>query len=67
MILLMRRIIEELEKHDWWYMMSDSHSVYYKGQSHMECIKELLKQLPFEDAERLYNQFKPDKFESYKG
>jgi len=42
---LMNELEDSLKKHDWYYMMSDSDSVYNRGSAQMDEIHELIKQL----------------------
>ena len=62
---LVIEVTKELKNHDWWHSMSDSNSVHFAGQRHMEKIKEMLAKLPLEMASTLYNFHKPDQFVDY--
>jgi len=37
---------DELEKHDWYHMMSDSHAVWQAGVRSLERLQELAKETP---------------------
>ena len=44
------QVKERLANHDWWHMMSDSHSVWARGNNDMKEIKEMLLELPYSEA-----------------
>jgi hypothetical protein len=55
------RLIDMVQKHDWSYMMSDSHSVWEAGMKHESAIKakvHALCAIHREDAEELYSEIK---------
>ena len=55
------RLIDMVQKHDWSYMMSDSHNVWEVGMKHESAIKakvHALCAIHREDAEALYSEVK---------
>ena len=54
-------LIDMVQKHDWSYMMSDSHSVWEAGMMHEKSIQAKIHALCAihkEDAEALYSEIK---------
>jgi len=49
-------------QHDWYYMMSDDHGVWAKGQAHMDRIYIALSVLPKEKANELWDEYAPNDF-----
>jgi hypothetical protein len=62
MDLRLQTLKNRLLQHDWWHMMSDDHSVWYKGNTDLMEIKKLVKGLGGDGVE-LFNAYAPPEFE----
>lgn len=51
---------EQLGCHDWYYQMSDDHSVWSGGQRHWDQINKLIHQVPVEKVHELWAKYAPD-------
>ena len=49
----------ELERHDWYSVYSDDHSVWAAGERHITLIMDLMKQVPEETAKALFAKYAP--------
>jgi hypothetical protein len=62
--LIMNTLINLLQKHDWYYMMSDDPRSYDKGRSKEREISGLMRDLENlgfgEDAKSIYNEYAPE-------
>jgi hypothetical protein len=63
--LIMNTLIDLLQKHDWYYMMSDDPRSYDKGRSKEREISRLMKDLEnlgfSDDAKSIYNEYAPER------
>ena len=60
------QVKERLANHDWWHMMSDSHSVWARGNNDMKEIKEMLSELSHTEASKLWQRYAPKRFGEYR-
>lgn len=51
-----------LRNHDWWYMMSDDHSVWQKGEAAWAELIKAFKLVPYQRAVVLWEQYAPKEF-----
>lgn len=56
---LMGVLEDALKRHDWYYQMSDSHSVWSLGQIESDLIKSLRQSLGYKETEELYKKYCP--------
>ena len=54
-----KEVEEMAKKHDWWYMMTEDSSVYYRGYGSRKELSDALRKLPEEDARRIYKKYSP--------
>lgn len=58
---MLEKYTQMLKSHDWYYMCSDSASVYSSGLRSYESILRVKKRLG-EDGDRLFNEIAPKEF-----
>ncbi len=56
------KLIKMLEKHDWYFEMSDDHRYWVNGKRQLAEINEAMKDMNHSDAIDLWNEFCPVDF-----
>jgi len=58
-----KQVAAMMQKHDWYYEMSDDHNVWRRGESSRRKLMEALKKLPYNTRRFLWDTYAPDGFD----